>query len=572
MRRFLITALAVALLAGGWRGTPAEAQPQTAAVVTLAPYETLADALGTIGGLVNQPELPQTLELAITGATAGHGLAGIDRQRPLGALVLAEADDFHVVVYLPVDDMAALTEMLEAASGGALEATADGEYELEADGTTLFIREENGWAAISDHREALDAAPLDPAAEFGQLPVRYLVAARGLVANIPEEIRAQALGMLQMGMAAGMQPAPGETPEQFELRRQMTEQNVAQWETLIDETEAVMVGLAFDDAVNSVKLDMELFARPGTSLAEQYAAMEGLTTRFAAFENEEALVAMLATQVMTENDQEAAKAWIAALEGQIVEELGQELTEEQTERAEQILATIVEVIDASIESGQSDVGGSLLFENGRLVLVAGGFVADGAKLEGAVKDLVDLAVEDMPELDALVELDAETHEGVSLHRFQIPLDSPDLAELGELLGDPVTVVVGFGAEAAYLAVGEGAQARLETAISAVQPAAADVPVRMTISTGGLLQVFVQTAEEPFMKMMLQGIQQSLAEHPGRDRIMMTQEAIPDGVRTTVTVEQGVVQLIAGLVEVFGAMFGGFGDPAGPPPGGFGPGF
>ena len=161
MRRLLVTAMAVTLFAGGWPSTPAEAQLQPAGVVTVAPYETVSRALETIGTLADQPDLPQALEFMIAEATDGRGLAGLDQQRPLGGIFMVGEETFHVVGYVPVDDMAAFLETLEAASGGAVEDTGEGVYELEADAQTLVIREANGWALISDDREALGAARYD---------------------------------------------------------------------------------------------------------------------------------------------------------------------------------------------------------------------------------------------------------------------------------------------------------------------------------------------------------------------------------------------------------------------------
>ncbi|HOM16165.1 MAG TPA: hypothetical protein PLQ00_02495, partial [Thermoguttaceae bacterium] len=160
MRRTWVSCLVVAsLLLGG--GVSLAQGPTPIAVISISGYDELRGDLEMIGKLGGTPELAKMVEGLIAMGTGGRGLAGLDKAKPLGAVVYIDGDDFPVIGFIPVTNLKSLLQALSAPLGEAKDA-GDGVYEIRAGENPLYVKEKGGWAFIAPEKELLDKAPADP--------------------------------------------------------------------------------------------------------------------------------------------------------------------------------------------------------------------------------------------------------------------------------------------------------------------------------------------------------------------------------------------------------------------------
>jgi hypothetical protein len=182
-------------------------------------------------------------------------------------------------------------------------------------------------------------------------------------------------------------------------------------------------------------------------------------------------------------------------------------------------------------------------------MAAGGAIVDGEKLEATLKEIVALATKDTPELQKFLKLDAETYAGVKLHTFTMPLppDVPNREKVVELVGENLEAVIGTSPTGAYIAIGRDAVAKLKAALDASKSATGDVlPTRGALAVVPLAQFIAAVADDDNVKQQATMVAGILESAGSEGHVLLTVEAIANGVRERVEIEQGLLKALSGM--------------------------
>jgi hypothetical protein len=564
----LLSMLTVAVLLGAANLCPAQAEMKPLVTVSFSGYDKLFANIGMIGKLGGNPDLGKGLEMMLKLMTQGKGLAGLDTKQPWGAVLLTDGQEALVGYgFLPVTDLKQLMELAKANPQLADTIKEDGGvYEIQTGGPALFVTQKGKWAVIAKDKEGLGKAPADPLKLFGDLPTKYDLAVRATVKNLPQTYREQYIALVQAGMEAGMQQMPGESDDDFAVRSNVAKQAMQQMTTMVNELDEVLLGWNVDQSTSSTYLDLEAIAQKGTKLADQFAQIKPGKTNFAGFLSPKAAVSGIWTGTLTDADVARAKSALADLRKRAVKELeNQGLSEDEVKLAAQLLGDVFDVLQKTVESKQSDGGLMLMLDPAALTLVAGGTIADGAKLEKVAKQLVDEIKKSDPETAKSIKLNAETYEGIRFHTFSMPTPEPSMVPF---VGDTLDAVVGIADDKVLLAVGRDAAKTLKQVIDGSKAAAGKEvpPMRLTIAATPIAKFAAKAADlEDNVKATAAMLVGALEKAGGKDHITITATPIAKGIRVRLEVEEGLLKLLGSM----GAMMGP-GAPGGPggdaPPG------
>jgi hypothetical protein len=259
------------------------------------------------------------------------------------------------------------------------------------------------------------------------------------------------------------------------------------------------------------------------------------------------------------SDEDIAQAKLSlALAAQDIEKrvAEQELPADKLKLAKQVLADLAAVLTKTLESKKADLGLSLSLDPAAVTLVAGGMIADGDKLEKAIKALVTDMQKDEPALSAMLKLDADKHEGVRFHSFSMP--TPD-AKLAAMVGEQLDVIVGISNTGLYLAAGRDAAKALKEALDKSKKAGSTPvpPDKVSLAGAAIAKFAAAVAEGPAQQTatIMAGV---LAQSSGKDHLTLVTKPIENGVLSRLEFEEGLLKLIG-----MGAQVGMGGAPPAP---------
>jgi hypothetical protein len=580
MRKTLLSTLAVAVLLGASSVCPAQESPSVGLkpVLTISSsgYDALFEDIGFIGKLGGEPEMAKGLETVLKMITegpmsAGPPLPGLDKTKPWGAVVRTDGQEFLIVGFVPVSDMKQLLQVLAPMLGEGEDA-GNGVLKLQQEvppgamfamgPPPIYVKEQGGWAFISTNPDALANLPADPLKLLGGLNEKYDLALRASIQNIPAKMRQDALEMWKAGAEMGMVRMPDESDEDFAIRSALTKRAIDQLATVTDDLDQVLVGLALDQSAGTSYLEFEVTAVEGTKTAADFAEMKEAKTDFAGFDLPGATLTGNWAGTLSDTDVIQAKDSIAQIRAKTIKELkNEELSDEQVKLATQLIGDLFDVLEKTIENKVADGGVVLLLNPGALTFVAGGVVADGAKLESAIKRLADELQKEEPGFAQLLKLDAETHEGVRFHTLDMPVDEEEMAKV---FGDTLNIVVGISENSIYLGVGPEAVKTLKQVIDKSKAEAGKTipPLRIVVAAGPIAKFIAAMEENEDTVKWASGLEQS----GGKDHITIIAKAIPNGANMRVEVEEGILKMLGtAIAEGFKqGMPGGGPDPADDP--------
>ena len=161
--------------------------------------------------------------------------------------------------------------------GGVLKLTAPG-------GTDVFVREQSGWAIVTQAKDA----PLptdDPMKLLTGLNPEYDIAVRVMLQNVPAEKKKSAIeqfrGFMEFAAAQQRQQA-GDNPL-ASLNEKNLEQQVAAIERLLNEADQLTIGWKIDRSASNTYLDFSVTAVPGSQFDKELGQMATVRTNFAGF-------------------------------------------------------------------------------------------------------------------------------------------------------------------------------------------------------------------------------------------------------------------------------------------------
>ena len=400
---------------------------------------------------------------------------------------------------------------------------------------------------------------------LGGLNESYAVGVRAVVENVPESLRNQVLMPMQVGLAMGQQQLPNETPEQFAIRKRTIARSMEEFTKLINETEALQIGLGVDPQSQALRLDVEMTAVEGSSAAADYALAGEAKSDLTGFYLPEAALTTLVASTLADSDAAQLEDMIDTYGSKALADLDeQELSDNERKLAKQMLGDLIEVIRKTVQSRRIDAGLAVLADADSLNLLVGGFVADTATLEKLLKQIVHLAIAEDPGVENAITLNAEEHQGVRLHTLSVPTDQlPEDADLPPMLaGDTLTGAVGFSDQNVFLAFGPQSIDKLKAAIDQSKGAAGQSvpPMRLSVSATGVGQMIEGLGADEEADVPPE-VLSALGDAGENDHIIFVSEAIPNGMRTRLELEAGILKVIGTAVGAAMSQFG----PGGPSP-------
>lgn len=559
---FAVWALGVAILLGTSPVRAADEKAPTGSqpfvTVSFAGYDQLVKSVGLVGKLAGNPELAGMLEMPIQMMVGEDVVKGLDKSKPWGLVVKAGAgpSDFIVQAFVPGKDVKALMAALKKANLEAKESEG-GVFEIQSPGGPLFVKQGSAdWTILANKKQALAEIPATPEALLGGLNQKYLIAVSLAVKNVPEATRQQLMLPLMFALQMSQQRRlPGESDEQAALRKKTAEQAVQQLTTTLNDLDTLLVGINVDEKANTAYLDLAITAKAGTETARKMGQTGDLKSNFAGLIQPGATASLQVTAKIDPADTAQLKNNLASLRSSAMAELEKQgLSEEQLKQGKQVLGDLMDALEKSVSSGVIDVAAMLKLDPGKTSLVAGGQVAEGAKLESALKQLIEQVGKDEPELAKAIKLNAEEYSGVRFHVLTLPT-----AQLGEaaeglskMFGEKVSVIVGTADTSLYLALGPDPASDLKQAIDqAKAQAGKSVPPSQFIVAATPIVRFVGAVGGQEVKPVVDKLLKGLAGSAGKDRVRMTTTSIPNGSQTRLELEEGLLKLLGGLPTLIG---------------------
>jgi len=530
----------------------AAAAPKPALTIAFAGYDQLIGSLKTLDEISGHTKLAAKAEGNLELMTRGKGIAGLDKSRPWGILVsLGENDQPVVQGYLPVSDLKKMLASIPM-PGEVPAANADGVYGFPMGTKTVYVKQKGKWAVFSDNEEMLNSALADPTPAIADLTEKYLLSVRGSVQNIPAASRENALkslrGIVEFTLAMQQQSS---SAEERALQSASIKQLFAKLETFSKELDGLVIGVGLDPSSKALFLDIEPRGVVGTKLAKKFDAMKDAKTDFAGFAVPGAAMTMLWAGTSDDEDLADAKAMLGNFKATANKMLdSNEQLGDKRDVAKQLLGDLLDVAEKTVELKKADGGMAVVLDDGPVV-VAGFRIAEGAKLEGAIKKLVKELAADEPKLAKLIQFDAEKYEGVNFHVAKIPIPDPKAAKV---LGESAQIVVGLSESNLYFGAGKDPVAMIKKTIDAskASPGKAVNPVDLIISVTPIAKFFAKviTTDNPGDAEAKKNFAKAvslLAKSEGKDHITMTVKAIPDGATLRLNVESGVIKTILNLL-------------------------
>jgi hypothetical protein len=508
------------------------------AAVSISSIDDVLKKVSTVSTSVGTPLPPQAIDGMIQQMLGiDPALPGLDKSKPIivGFFLPAggpEAIMTGFCVCLPTTDKDQLLATVGAEDNG------DGSYSVF--NMPAVVKESNGYLMAAMSPAVLDNMPADPASLVGTLPQNYVVAARGLVQDLPKELREGLTSMIEQAGTANVLQTVG-APDEIAAAVDVLNRQLAQLQRFINDTSDVVVGVGVDDAKNSIHLDFSSTAIPDSETAKIYGMLKPTPSNHAGvLAPDAALTGLISTRyAKTPEDAAAIDAQHQLVRARALSQLDADrgVPAAVKEAAKEAVGNLIDVAFGTFKAESVDAGVALFLDN-KSTFVFGGYIADGDGFTSSLKQIAAIAQQDgFPP----VQWDAENHGGYALHSMQIPqiVDG----DIKRMVGDNVTAVLATSANSVYLAIGGDSANRVKSIIDA--SAAAKATPQDSFQ--------VNVAVKPFLEMnapeLLEGIGTLLDQ---KGSVHITAQGIKDGVRTRIEVEENVIKAIPMLFSATGS--------------------
>jgi hypothetical protein len=531
--------------------SPQELKPL--AVVSIAAYDQLLDSVELAGKLAGKPKLAKGLRGTVAVLTQGRGLAGLNKTRPMAIVLQADGSGLGGYACLPVDDPAALREVIEPLVE-KIEDLGDGVYRVQGKGPrqVAFVKERGGrWLFVSDKRERLANTPDDPTETLAGLPGQYDVAARLNVGSLPAGEREKLLAAIDQQARKGVQQRPGEDDGEYAVRKIMTANVVAVVRALAEQLDAVTLGWSLNHDTHCASLDLAVTAEPGSDAAEAFARLPEAKTDFAGFLLPDAVLCGHVTATCPYAESGDLDDLFAAIRAKAFSDIdAKEPSADRAKLGKEIVGGILDVVQKTAASGRLDGATSLVADSGGVTFVTGRHVADGRKLDETFRKFVAALREEYPaHAEQVLKTDVGELDGVRLHTalFDVPRDTKNRDKLVQLVGERLELALGIGPQSVCLAAGRDALATLKKAIEASASAGPKSvpPMEMSISLGRFTKLVSETGGSR-AKQRAGAVLTALESAGGGDHVRLVASPVENGVRLRLEFEPGVLGMIEAM--------------------------
>ncbi|MEX1038996.1 MAG: hypothetical protein WDZ51_00090 [Pirellulaceae bacterium] len=501
------------------------------AVVSVAPVSKVIRDVQFLATAADQADLGRMVAIMSAPFTQG-----VDKTKPIGAVVMTNGQDFQPVGFIPVTDFDSVMLLIKEQYGPPQD-VGDG-VKLLGTPIPLFVKEIEGWAIVSGDKDNLGILPADPSTLLGEMPNDYDLAVTVLPGNVPELYREILVEQMRAGVELSLEQEAEETDEEFAARKEMLAKQIEEVKRVFEETEEITVAWNVDSEGGITYLDMLLNPVAGSKMAQQLEMNRNQASDYAGFHKKGAAFSMLVTSKSDPAEIEPQIPQLQAIRDQAIVEATKEADDEE---AKQAITTAIELaFDTLIETartGRFDMGAHLDLADEKMTFLLGAFVADGNRVEDGFKELAEIAKEN-PDFPG-VNWNAETHQAVRFHTMSIPTDKAD-DKAKKVLGEKLDVVLGVAEQGAYLAIGDQATTKLKAAIDK-SAASAGQPVNsstMVFSVKTILQYIDFVDPQPALKSAIAALTEET------DKISITSEVNEKGARVRLQLQDDVIKAAA----------------------------
>lgn len=525
----------------------AEAQAQTAtkpaAVITLSSVDELIGDAKHVISAIGLPGIDDQLNAILEPFTAG-----IDRSKAIGAVVSLEGElGFTLKAFVPVKNFSQMMALVQAQLGPAQDA-GNGIQQLNGP-VNIFVKEQNGWAHISNSAEGLAKLPRDPLKLLGGLDESYDFAVRGNIQAIPALFRNMLISQMKAGVEATLEREPGESDEAYEVRRKSVQNQVAQMEKMVNEVEEIMIGWNYDQKGAGTYFDLALTPVKGSSLAKGFAVMSDLKSNFVGFHSADAAVRMNVTSKALPEEAAQLKITMEGMRAQIFNELDRDdsVPPNVMGALKEVLSDLMDVGIETVEAGTID-GAMAVFLKDKSVQMGGGFhVVGGKKLAAAIKKAIRLAQKepDFPE-EVQIRFDTEVYKGISFHTVTIPI--PPQEEASQIFGGELQMALGTSDNSIYFGLAPNSISFLKGVIDKNSSSGGKAvrPMELSVALTPILEFASSFDDNPIVNAMIR----QLKTAAGKDHVVLsvTMEKESTSALYRFQLEEGVIKAIGAGVQ------------------------
>lgn len=560
MKKVLLLLVTAVLLVGGvgfWvamAGSPKDPkQLKKVAVVSLSCYDKTLDNVAMIGRVSGMPELARELIVILKLVAIQQGMAGPDRARPWGIVVQADGDELTGCAFIPAPDLAKLASLLEPVVGTA-ESIGGGVYKIPGRSRPAYVTQKDGWAFFAYDPKSLETTPPDPIGALDDLNTQYDLALRVYASNIPSKCREQLLDGLKNRVAAYSQRCSREPEFVYTFRKKVVDAMAQPAATVLNDLDTATVGWALDTTARNTSVEFGVTAKENTPTSRAFASIRDLKSQFAGFRTTRATVVGNWTIQLPSIESPQVSASVDAFRLLITDNFERSGSSSDTVQvAKQLAADVADVVVASAHDGRVDGGSAVVLKPDAVTLLAGGRVADSAKVADAVHKLVGVATQREPAVAQWIKFDAAEHKSVRFHTLSIPIPQnvKDRQRVVALIGEKLETVVGVGPQSVYVAMGREPLAALKQVIdqSATEADKKQPVAEFSFALGAAAKFIAATSRWEKLRLWAGMVGTALDSPPDRDHVRVVVAPISNGAKCRVEVEEGVLKLIGFAVTM-----------------------
>ncbi len=526
-----------------WAESRAQTAPKPAAVITLSSVDELVGDAKHVIAAIGLPGIDDQLNAMLEPFTAG-----IDRSKAIGAVVSLEGElGFTLKAFVPVKNFSQMMTLVQAQLGPAQDA-GNGIQQLTGP-VNIFVKEQGGWAHISNSAEGLAKLPRDPLKLLGGLDESYDFAVRGNIQAIPALFRNMLISQMKAGVEATLEREPGESDEAYEVRRKSVQNQVAQMEKMVNEVEEIMIGWNYDQKGAGTYFDMALTPVKGSTLAKGFAVMSDLKSNFVGFHSADAAVRMNVTTKALPEEAAQGKITLEGMRAQIFNELDRDASVPPKALAalKEVLSDMIDVGIETIEAGTID-GAMAVFLKDKSVQVGGGFhVVGGKKLAAAIKKAIRLLQEepDFPK-EVQIRFDTEVYKGINFHTVTVPI--PPQEEASQIFGGELQIALGTSDNSIYFGLAPNSISFLKGIIDKNSSSGGKAvrPMELSVALTPILEFASSFDDNPIVNAMIR----QLKTAAGKDHVVLsvTMEKESTSALYRFQLEEGVIKAIGAGVQ------------------------
>ena len=494
--------------------------------------------IGDVRYLFEASGQTQINEMIENGLAGANNLKGLQRTKPMGAMLFLAPGlppTPFLVSYVPV---ANIEELIQTIGGGGntvlrrVEGETDRFELVGQNGNEQQIVLRGGYAFISQDAGNLDQEFLDPAKLTKGLSARHDLAITLRLNTVPEVIKTTLLGTLRAQFNANMQQRDDEEDGPYKLRRNNEENTLEFLELLIAEGDRITIGINASKENKNAILEVLFEAKASGKWAKALKKIDSRPSYFAPLIDEKAPLSFSLSWKMDKREQDNTTDFLRILEPQIAAQL---------EPVAPAVHNLFAALNKTAVTGHADAFFQYkVVPPERMALFGGLKVEEGKQLSTAIRSILS-ELQRNPEV-AEMELDIDSHKGVSFHRLGSRAESVSAANQRIYGGNP-SVYVGTGPNVVWFSLGDSGS--LDATKAAIDNLATERAKVGNRKRGAPFQFVFNMApwidkldaDRPFTRLVRQAFQ------GGKDRLQVDVRPSDNGMRMQLKVEEGFLKLL-----------------------------